>query len=1841
MNEPQKSFPQMPTKRLIVGVMALMVLTGVLLVLRHRRETSKEISPKVLATSADHLETAKLISHVTDGLVSRFTELAVRFAETQTLRETDPQKLATSFTFTPAVEGVAEWKDERTVAFLPKNPLRSGERYQCIFDVPSVLPALENAKPFAFEFEVALNEVMMWDGDFIPAEKDNPKQMLYKGLLKFADRVNFEDVEKHVLLSAESAPVDVSWKSDSEEKMFWFESSPVLRTEEEKRFAFRLEGKPFSIGKDIEREVVLPPLGDLGVVEVKVLDETDELRLSIQFSDPLAEQPDFGGYVVLDPFIEAKLTASGQTLLVSADFERGTTYRLTVKAGVTSRWETRLKEDYVRDVLFEDIKPQIAFSYTGAFLPSENRRVIAFRTVNLRRVKASIMEVFESNLGLFLQENDLESTKTRRDFDGYLNRFGVQIAEEHLDLGEERNRWLQNEIDLSKLFKGRERGLFLLTLSFERDDMLYNCEGISPDWDNYETYYSNPCKRGYFYSQSKVVKPVIVSDVGLIVKKANDGLVAAATHIGNARPIPDVELTLYSYQNQPIEKQRTNSDGLATFSQTDGFYMEGHWKNQRTALKFHESEVNVSSFDVGGTEGTAKDTRAFVYSDRGVHRPGDPVYLSVVVRNQEDTFPSKHPLLMKVRNPKNQVVLEEVNQEGIEGHYGFTFRSSQTDMTGNWTAEVYNGETLLASHRIRIETVVPNRLKVELETPKTELGPKDKKQEVNIRSSYLFGAPASNLKAQAKVRYTDTTKQFPIYKDYVFQHPALKLKEEEEKLFEGALDTGGAANFEWDLPDFSKAPSSVTATLTARVFEQGGRATAETLVIPVDPYEVYVGVKRTAERYVQLHEEAPFEIVAIDRKGSPVQGRHLEINIYRNQRYWWWQYDSREDFQLRFKTDVNTELVKNVSLKSEKDPILFTYAPDQRGQHLVEVKDGDTGHATGSFLWASSWGSEAPMLTAGSHLEMESDRTLYHPGDTARIAATTPSKGIAFVSVEKGPRVLSTRWISLRDTKTEFEIPITAEMLPNAYVYVTALQPHAQTANDRPLRLYGVLPLHVEEKRTRLHLELSVAPELKPRMPFEVKVATTDGRPATVTVAVVDEGLLDLTDFMTPDPWAFFFHKEKLSVTTFDLFDDVIGVIWGDIHKRFVVGGDEDIYRKRRLGATKAQRFEPVALFEGPVKTDRRGKASFSFEMPNYMGSVRVMAVAASKDSYGDTEKAVPVREPLMLLPTLPRVVGSGESFVLPVTVFALKDGIGRTEIKVETSSPLHVQGQAVHVVDFATKGDTEVRFRMTTDKAVGAAKVRISASSSESSTWTETELAVRSANPLMTEVEEVNVPPNESVEFQIPALGLEGTRSARVKISPVPGLKFNHRIRYLLRYPYGCIEQTTSAAFPQLYLKDFVDILEKPAHAQHETKYMVDRNINATIARMRRFTMADGSFSFWPGGSERSDWATNYAGHFLIEAKRHGYYVPESMLSNWLSFQKKMASKEASDYKTRAYRLYLLSLAGEPQIGPMNLMKEDRLDVLDTVSRWYLAGAYQLAGMEEAAHEVLKSAGTDIPEYRERGGTFGSRLRDQAILLELATRMGESETALSLFQELNTALGEKSYLSTQEIGYGLLAIGKYIDVTWDRTAAVKGRVELPDGAEPLEFDAKGKTVAFDLSQHIGRTVNVHSESSKNLYAVFGWEGVPLEGPQEPESRNLKLEVEWLNENGDAVEPDTLKQGAIFWCRIRLSKQHRGKLENVALTQIFPSGWEIDNTRLTGEAIPTWAKDFRLGRETYMDVRDDRVMWFFDLTGDADVLVKLLAVTQGQFSLAPTYAEAMYDQDYRAVQPGRLVEVTE
>ena len=801
-------------------------------------------------------------------------------------------------------------------------------------------------------------------------------------------------------------------------------------------------------------------------------------------------------------------------------------------------------------------------------------------------------------------------------------------------------------------------------------------------------------------------------------------------------------------------------------------------------------------------------------------------------------------------------------------------------------------------------------------------------------------------------------------------------------------------------------------------------------------------------------------------------------------------------------------------------------------------------------------------------------------------------------------------------------------MAPNIYLHVTLIQPHAQTENDLPIRLYGIVPLKIYDPGTLLNPQLKMANALVPEKKVELKVSESNGKAMSYTVAVVDEGLLDITNFQTPDAWSHFYKREAIGVKTWDIYDHVIGAYGGRLERLLAIGGGDAEFEDEDKKSDN--RFRPVVQFMGPYFLKAGETKSHSFIMPQYIGSVKTMVVAGKDGTYGKVDKATPVVQPLMVLGTLPRVAGPGEKIKLPVNLFKYKEGINDASVMVETSGVIKLVGSKNKQVALDNSTTTEF-FDLEVDRTLGKGKVTITAKSGKYSSSHEINIESRSPNPPETRSITQAIAPGKTFNGSVDIFGMPATNDAVLEIATVPQINMESRLQYLIRYPHGCIEQITSSVFPQLSLDKVVQLSD-------QQKIEIEQNIKAGIKRISTFQTFGGGLSYWPGSSQANEWGSNYAYHFLVEAEKRGYSVPGNLMSKLRKFQNNRAkswvkgAKNYNDDMIQTYRLFTLALAGDPALGTMNRMVN--MKSLSVQSNWKLAAAYAIMGRTSTANELLTKAGTQGPRYDYRY-TYGSPDRDLAMLLETYVYLKDFNAGFKVFKQLATKLVSDRWMSTQTTAYGLLAAGKFLSEQTQSNkmdAAVKfnGKTEnrktnLPIMKESLNTLTKSKAVS------------ITNKGSGTLYLTMITKGTPFPGAEEAANNGIKVNVTYRDQNGSGLDVSSLKQGQGFEATVKVTNQNpTGFLKDVALSQIFPSGWELENERLNNDDFSNTDFDFQ-------DIRDDRIYTYFDLNRGAvkTVKVKLTATYAGSYYLPGVLAEAMYDASIAGKTEGKWIEVVE
>ncbi len=1785
-------------------------------------------------------------------------------------------------TINPNVEGKLSVVNAHTLLFIPDEILEPATEYSVTVKLGDIYKNIPNAyKSYTFQFKTITPNFSINTNHLQSYSK---KWQYLEAVLKSADIIALEDAKQLVEATQDGKKLNLQWNETSQNsKYFEFKIDSINRKIEDSDILIKWSGKPIKADNTGETEVTIPGINNFTIISVEAI-KSKEHYLSINFSDPLKKQQNFDGLVTIQGAKDPKFIVDGQVLKVYPDVKLVGNIQVDIFTGISNTDNYKLKKPFSEAISFEEEKPMVRLISNGTILPNSEELKFNFEAVNLSAVDVRVIKIYEDNILQFLQDNNSDSNN-----ENDIKRVGRRIAKQTIQLqtaAENSGKWKAYSIDLSKFFKADAGAIYRVELSFKVDYSLYDCEAngnyadtADDDYDDYyyeDDYYyqdgdysevatedddlkeeaywdnriynyrnysynyqqrNNPCHEAYYNQNQIVAQNLLASNLGVIAKKgAKNDYYFAVTNILSTNPEKNATIKLYNFQQQEIGTFSTDAEGLATFKGKNyaSFAIVSKGKNTSYIKLNDGNSLSLSKFDVSGNQ-LQRGLKGYIYGERGVWRPGDTLFLTFMLNDAANKLPEGHPVKMEVTDPNGKLIYKNVTSDELNNVYSFPVTTTSEGKTGNYNAKVSVGGAQFYK-TLKVETVKPNRLKIKIDF-ENDILTSNEPLDGALDVKWLHGAPAKNVKAEVKAKFSTSYTSFKNYEDYVFTDPTRTFNTEELIVFEGNVDAEGQAEISKSIEVGKNAPGMLNAQFLVRAFENGGDFSLDAFTKKYSPYESYVGLRSpegNAYGSYFTDTKQTFDLAVVDKDGKPLKREQLEIKIYKIEWRWWWNssYDNLSSYisSNYHRPVMDQNVTTDANGKARFD---VTIPENERGRYLIRVVDPVSGHATGrTAYFYKNWSniSTGNDKEAAKMLVFAADKETYNVGETAKITFPSGDEGRALISIENGADVLDYKWVKTTQGETTVNIPITSEMAPNVFVNISLLQPHAITSNDLPIRLYGVIPILVEDPNTILDPQLKMPETLEPEQEFEVVISEKNNKAMTYTIAMVEEGLLDLTRFKTPNAWDEFYAREALGVKTWDIFDDVIGAYSGSIDQVFAIGGDGSALDGKNK---KANRFKPVVTYLGPFELKAGNKKTHKIKMPNYIGAVRTMVVAsdAKAEAYGSTDKSVQVKKPLMVLATLPRKLSPGEKVTLPVTVFAMEPNVKNVKISLKLSDGITVVGKDSENLTFAKPDEQMAYFQLDVSKAKGINTVEVIATGNGEKSTYKVELEVENVNPISSKYEDAKLEANASTALEFSTFGVVGTNSASVEFSTLPPMDFTRRLEYLIRYPHGCVEQTTSGVFPQLFLNDIFDIT-------YEKKKDIQSNIENGIKRLGNFQQPNGGLSYWMGENSANDWGTSYAGHFMLEAEKKGFVLPLTFKSNWLNYQKQAARDWRPSYRNynsdlaQAYRLYTLALAGSADLAAMNRLRE--FGEISNEAKWRLAAAYALAGQKEASDDLSKRANLNFEPVQHNYYTYGSVDRNRAMALETMI-ITKNPKAREVSEAIAKSLSSNDWMSTQTTAYSLLAMAKMVEANGGKNMnfnyTFNGKTE--------SIDTKSAIAQRDLKIEDGSNSLTITNNIANLVyvRVLNSGKLPL-GEELAVQRGLSVSVVYKNLQGSIMNISNLKQGEDFVATVSVSNQKNQNVNDVALTQIFPSGWEIVNTRFTDFG------DTTVSQARYTDIRDDRVNFYFDLprkgkNGTKTFTVMLNAAYLGNYYLPGTQVEAMYDNDYFVRTKGKWVEV--
>ena len=1835
--------------------------------------TQKDIIP-----SADY---APYVNAYTGGVISQNSTIRIELTHDQPMVDMNNELKSNPFSFSPSLKGKAYWVSNNTIEFVPEEgALKPGTLYEGTFRLGDFIEVDKKLKEFNFSFRVQERNFTL-QLESLPITATRPNEINIKGEIRFSDVVKKEEVEKMLTASdgKKSYPVEVTATDNHTRYLFSIRQIP--READDYPLTITANGNAAGIDRKQSEEVLIPAKDCFRFMSAERIDQPEN-GIEIVFSAPLSTTQDLKGLIEIPEISSSIFQISENRVFIY--FEANTQNKLTlnIHEGVKDCQGKALGTSHTISFSEVSLKPQVEMSTTAAILPDSKSLIIPFRAVNLYAVDLSVIRIFENNVLMFMQTNSLASANELRRSGRLVYKKTLWLAK---DASKDIHHWGDYSIDLAGLIHQEPGAIYRVILSFRQEYSAYPCGGgenqdmkfadsstsdgltkvsgsvLSEEdeaiWNTPEAYYyynggtmdwsvyrwterDNPCHPSYYMDSDRAAAcNVFASNLGMIVKRNSlNKLWIAVSNILDTKPIGKAQVTAYNFQLQPIGKGETNGEGFVEITPNGvPFIIVAESDKQKAYVRVVDGEEqSVSRFDVGGKD-IQKGLKGFIYGERGVWRPGDTLHISFILEDREKRIPDKHPVALEIYNPRGQFYTKMISTQGMNGFYTFDVPTQATDPTGLWNAYIKVGGTTF--HKgLRIETIKPNRLKINLALPKV-LQATDKNFYAPLTSTWLTGATASKLKAKVEMSLSKVNTQFKNYGQYIFNNPATDFTTIKTDIFDGTLDAEGKANVMLKVPTATEAPGMLNATFTTRVFEPGGDASIYTQTIPFSPFTSYVGINlnQPKGKYIETDKDHVFDIVTVNTQGQLVNSSNLEYKIYRIGWSWWWE-NSGESFGTYINNSSITPVASgNLQTRGGKASFKFRIDYPSWGRYLVYVKDKESGHATGGTVyvdWPEWRGRSSKTDPSGiKMLAFSLNKDSYEIGETATAIIPAAAGGRALVSIENGSTVLRQEWIEVSnggDTKYTFKI--TPEMTPNVYLHISLLQPHAQTVNDLPIRMYGVVPVFVTNSQTVLQPQIQMPEVLRPETNFNVTVSEKTGKPMTYTLAIVDDGLLDLTNFKTPDPWNDFYSREALGIRTWDMYDNVLGASAGSYSSLFSTGGDATL----KPADAKANRFKPVVKFIGPFYLGKGKSQTHTLKLPMYVGSVRAMVVAGQEGAYGNAEKTAFVRTPLMMLSTLPRVLSIQEEITVPVNIFAMENQVKNVTVSLQASGGgVQIVGANQQSLKFSQPDDQLVFFTLKTGSKTGKATIHLTANGGGQQTKETIEIEVRNPNPIVTLRNSQWAEAGQSKELSYNLSSSSANNQIKLEVSRIPSVDISRRFDFLYNYQHHCTEQLTSKALPLLFVGQFKTIDKIEAEK-------IKTNLQEAIRQIYGRQLPNGGFVYWPGNAVADEWISSYAGMFLTLAQEKGYAVHSNVLNKWKRFQRAAAQnwrmpQDASGWQQwqselqQAFRLYTLALAGAPEYGAMNRMKEQA--GLSIQAKWRLAATYALTGKMKPAEELVYNAETTVSPYSSMNQIYGSSDRDEAMILETLILMNRERDALQQAKVVSKNLSQEEWFSTQSTAFALMAMGRLaeklsgtLDFVWTWNDKQQPAVKSAKAVFEKEIATTPKSGMIAVKNQGKGALSVDLITRTQL----------LNDTLPAISDNLRMDIRYANLNGTPISVNDIIQGTDFMAITSISNiSGTSDYTNLALTHIIPSGWEIYNERMVAPERESGAADGSgksVSKYNYLDIRDDRVLTYFNLRrGETKVFtVRLQATYAGNFILPAVQCEAMYDVNVQA-----------
>ena len=1572
----------------------------------------------------------------------------------------------------------------------------------------------------------------------------------------------------------------------------------------------------------------------LGLVFSVPLDETTALQKYLLVERRDGQRVD-GAWVVSNNGREAFFT----------NIEPETDYLVTVYGNLTAVNGQTLKQRFKKSLTTRAIESTVSFAQTAGILPLSFSQGLPVYSINTDAVDIDFHRIDSDKITDFLNQWRGRSRASYYQLQQFSSD-GQLVHTARFDLPVQKNKRQRVLLPVNNIAALKPAGVYLAVM-----------------------------KSAGKYSYRQSVSYFTRSDIGVHVRRYPGKLRVYIRSLKTGEALANVKVSLLDVDNKPMLEKYSDKQGMIQFSGElqKARVILARMDNQISLLNLNSPALDLSEFNVGQRQ--QYQNEAFFYSPRDIYRPGDSVDISLLLRNYDGQPIPDIPLNAVIKRQDGQIMAQFVWQAQYPGYY-YQYQLGSEVKTGQWKIEIELPDqavkkgTSVRHWSFSVEDFLPERLK--LEFPGSSRGMlihADEILNVELAGAYLYGAPAAGNRLETRIKTFIDQRAVDALPGYYFGLGSEKGAQKTIEIQDVFLDKEGKAHLKIN-PDLKSIYSPVLLRLTASLFETGGRAIKRQMQYRYWPAQTLIGIRPgwQADKQLKIKEAKEnsilsFDVVNASYKGELKAADNLQVKLIKKRRDYFWKYNNYDEWEMDYSEKQYPVYQQKISIKDGAKQTIKV--PVEWGDYRLEVKDPTTGQKSSlEFNAGGSWyiANQQAQVIRPDKINLLLDKESYTAEDSIKLTIKSPFKGSGFVILENGRKMLWEQPVELlKSNQLSINIPMQKNWQSHD-IYISAVlfnKPQQNVSNQlnpqiSKKRAMGLIHLPLQREDRKLALEISSAEKIKPLTALNINVkvsnlAALKDKKIMLTVAAVDVGVLNVSNFKTPDPFNWFYAQRRYSVDSLDVYGNIIDGQKGIMGKqRF--GGDMDLSNAGNLQKAKVK---IVSIFHQPVSFNEQGEAQITLDIPDFNGKLRLMAVAFGGSSFGHAQSDIIVASPVVTQVSMPRFLAANDQSQIALDIDNLSGQKQTLTLKLSADKVLSVS-DADRQITLQADDRKTLYFDIKSAQDFGLADIELNlTNNADIAIKRHWQLAVRPAWPAVQRVKRQVLNPSEEMDVSIAVEDLmPQTLAANLMISAQPPLNLRSQFEQLFKYPYGCLEQSVSSTYPWLYAqqKNLQKLGLSDARINEQTidfsrrKQYLSRGIKRILAKQ----LANGGFGLWSNTSNEEFWLTAYASEFLLEARTQQLEIPQAALKSALKRLQQYlhSSRPGYDYRYskypehlsfayKAYAAYVLSMINQAPLGTLRALYDYHAgDAHSGLPLMHLGIALYRQGDRKRAQQAIKKALTYKMEDNDYLGDYGSKLRDISLMLDLLVQFKpDHEGVKQLIFKLQDELATRSWLSTQERN-ALFKTG--IALMNNNNESWQAFIRNQSGT--LKIKNVGD-FRYSLKQdEILTGLHLQSQSKLPLYIEYAVGGY-TQTPPEQQTDHFSITRNYYNDKGEHIIPQKLAVGDVLIVELTIHSKQR--IQDALVVDLLPAGFELENQNL---AHSLKLGDFTIGSKSisdristsaikYQQWRDDRYIAALDIQGYGTqrLYYLLRAVTPGIYQVPAPYAEDMYRPYIRAI----------